>query len=202
MAKATCTVDGCDRPARTKGMCKPCYRKDYYRRNRERTLAINKAWREANPDRMRELVRSWDSAHVDRKRAVSDIWRKANADRVHEADVAWRNANPEKVKAASAKYQKANADRVSMWKRDGHSLRRARIREQSAGPVDYAAILAEHGMVCHICLDVIASLSDLQMDHVIPLSKGGPHAAENIRPSHALCNLRKGAKIASPEEAS
>jgi len=50
-------------------------------------------------------------------------------------------------------------------------------------------------MVCHICTEGIASLDDLHFDHVIPLSKGGPHAAENIRPSHALCNLRKGARL-------
>jgi hypothetical protein len=33
------------------------------------------------------------------------------------------------------------------------------------------------------------------MDHVIPLSKGGPHIEENIRPAHAVCNLRKGARL-------
>lgn len=51
-------------------------------------------------------------------------------------------------------------------------------------------------MTCHLCGDGIDSLADLHFDHVIPLSKGGPHVAANIRPSHALCNLRKGDRIA------
>ena len=32
-------------------------------------------------------------------------------------------------------------------------------------------------------------------DHVIPLSKGGLDTIENIRPSHAQCNIRKGSRI-------
>jgi len=36
-------------------------------------------------------------------------------------------------------------------------------------------------------------MEDLHFDHVVPLSKGGPHTTENIRPSHSTCNLKKGA---------
>jgi HNH endonuclease. len=32
-------------------------------------------------------------------------------------------------------------------------------------------------------------------DHVIPLSKGGLDTIDNIRPTHAQCNIRKGSKI-------
>lgn len=63
------------------------------------------------------------------------------------------------------------------------------------GTVDYAAILADHGMVCHICGGAIDSLDDLHFDHVIPLVKGGAHSQDNVRPSHALCNMRKSDKI-------
>ena len=65
----------------------------------------------------------------------------------------------------------------------------------SGANVDYVAILAEHGMTCHICREPIAGRADLHFDHVIPLAKGGPHHADNIRPSHALCNIRKGDRL-------
>lgn len=51
-------------------------------------------------------------------------------------------------------------------------------------------------MVCHICTCDIESLADLHFDHVVPLAKGGTHTADNIRPAHALCNLRKSDKVA------
>jgi 5-methylcytosine-specific restriction endonuclease McrA len=50
-------------------------------------------------------------------------------------------------------------------------------------------------MVCHLCGGAIPSLDDLHMDHVIPLILGGPHAADNIRPAHAFCNLSKGGRL-------
>lgn len=60
-------------------------------------------------------------------------------------------------------------------------------------PVDYGAILAEFGMVCHLCGGEIESRHDLNMDHVIPLGGGhnGTHTYGNIRPSHRWCNQCK-----------
>lgn len=77
-----------------------------------------------------------------------------------------------------------------------HEMKRYALKCGSqAGPVDYAAILAEFGMVCHLCGGEIESRPELNFDHVIPLTRGGPHVQENIRPSHKSCNLRKGSKL-------
>ncbi len=38
---------------------------------------------------------------------------------------------------------------------------------------------------------------DLHFDHVIPRARDGRHVQENIRPSHAKCNLRKSNKLMS-----
>ena len=35
----------------------------------------------------------------------------------------------------------------------------------------------------------------LQIDHVIPLSKGGNDTIENVKPSHGYCNITKSATI-------
>jgi len=31
----------------------------------------------------------------------------------------------------------------------------------------------------------------LQIDHVIPIVKGGPDTLNNVRPAHGLCNIKK-----------
>lgn len=59
--------------------------------------------------------------------------------------------------------------------------------------VDYKRILERDGLVCHICTLPVEE-EDLQFDHVMPLSKGGPHTEKNIKVSHARCNQRKGAR--------
>jgi 5-methylcytosine-specific restriction endonuclease McrA len=63
-------------------------------------------------------------------------------------------------------------------------------------PVNYEEILAEHGMVCHLCLKPIESRADLNMDHVVALRGGqnGAHVRENIRPAHKKCNQVKNAR--------
>jgi 5-methylcytosine-specific restriction endonuclease McrA len=137
------TLCPCGLPARSRGLCRACYRRDHYLRNK------------------------------DHENASAQSYYAANAERRRAGAVAWRKANPIKRREAQAR-------------------RKSRM---GSDPVDYAVLLAEYGMFCHICSLVIVDESDLHFDHVIPLSLGGPHSAENIRPAHALCNIRKGAKV-------
>ena len=69
-----------------------------------------------------------------------------------------------------------------------------------------------HGTDCHICglpIDFSAPRQSfapgwekgLQLDHVIPLAKGGSDHIENVKPSHGMCNLIKGDKVASAKKA-
>ena len=64
-------------------------------------------------------------------------------------------------------------------------------------------VLNTYGLSCHLCgVDVDLSASrlagrgnwkyGLNLDHVIPVSKGGSDTLENVRPSHVLCNIKKG----------
>jgi 5-methylcytosine-specific restriction endonuclease McrA len=71
--------------------------------------------------------------------------------------------------------------------------RRAKARSASSSSVvHYRNVLAEHGMICHICGTAIDSMAVLEFDHIIPLAHGGDHTADNIRPAHRRCNRAKG----------
>jgi 5-methylcytosine-specific restriction endonuclease McrA len=63
--------------------------------------------------------------------------------------------------------------------------------------------LNKWGSDCHLCkkpIDLQAPRatfqqgweSGLQLDHVIPISSGGPDTLENVKPSHGKCNIAKG----------
>ena len=149
-----------------------CYCRDCARR-------VNNQWRQAHPERQVEYTQNYLAQPGKRAAAVARA-------------VAWGRANPEKARRNKKHWKIKNPDKVVAEAQKRRGL--------EAGAVDYAAILERDGMVCHICGDAIPDRSVLHFDHVIPLARGGKHTAENIRPSHALCNLRKGAKM--PDEIS
>jgi 5-methylcytosine-specific restriction endonuclease McrA len=61
-------------------------------------------------------------------------------------------------------------------------------------------VLAAHGRVCHICAGVLDLAWDL--DHVIPLTAGGPHCYDNAAPAHPSCNRSKSNRwVGSPDAA-
>lgn len=57
---------------------------------------------------------------------------------------------------------------------------------------------------CHICgapIDYDLASDDplsFQLDHVIPLAKGGTDTVSNTAPSHKQCNSKKRARIIAP----
>lgn len=56
---------------------------------------------------------------------------------------------------------------------------------------EWVAICARHENKCAHCHDDLP----LTMDHIVPLSKGGRHCAENIQPLCKSCNSKKGNRI-------
>jgi 5-methylcytosine-specific restriction endonuclease McrA len=56
-------------------------------------------------------------------------------------------------------------------------------------------IAERDGWICGICGTQIADMSDLHIDHIVPLCKGGKSNSENLQAAHACCNIRKGGKL-------
>lgn len=190
-------------------ICKTCSaakNKALYAKKRDEIIAKATAWNAANGERRREIVRKSDAAHREEKRAKARVYRRAvfAAMPVQDRRALWSSNN--------RKFREKNPDRARQIVRDanrrakerdpvGFNLKRLADRNRRRAKigipdkVDYQSILDRDGMWCHICNQPILERRDLHFDHVIPLAKGGPHAADNIRPSHARCNLAKGARI-------
>lgn len=52
----------------------------------------------------------------------------------------------------------------------------------------------------HTCAYCGRKMERLEMDHIIPLSKGGIHTAANIVPACRTCNAKKGNKLVTPAQ--
>lgn len=49
--------------------------------------------------------------------------------------------------------------------------------------------------VCAICLVPFGDGARIELDHIVPVSRGGADIASNVAPAHRLCNARKHAKL-------
>lgn len=112
-----------------------------------------------------------------------------------EADKAarWRKANPEKQAAAQKRWNDAHPEHIQEYP----NRFRAKKLGLQADKLDYAAIAERDQDICHICKEPVDLAVDTYhprsrtFDHVIPLVKGGPHTADNVKVAHRLCNVRK-----------
>lgn len=172
-----------------KSICRDCqrsYRQRHYLENREQE---NAQWREKRAQNLDAEKDRWADYYARNRERLAARRREsyaADPDRGRQAVADWRRRNP----GSHARWRAANPER---WK----ALNRANQARRRAGkqPVDLAAILERDGWFCHICSFVIVDWDDLHFDHVIPLARQGTNDPENIRPAHALCNLRKGDKL-------
>jgi len=164
--------------------------RDYYARNGDDIRAYLKEYRATHPG----LRRTYYIRYYHANRAVmikkSREWQRARPAWRAAVDRRYNARNPEKRKANATRHRRANMIRY----RELASRRRARERAAMIEAIDYNAIYRRDKGICHICSNPVP-LSRLHFDHVVPLSKGGAHSMENIKVSHARCNLRKGSKV-------
>lgn len=125
-------------------------------------------------------------------------WRARNKERIKSNDRAYYAQNSEAIKSRVAKWVEENPDLRKAIARKYATVRRARLVELFVEDVDMTEVYNRDMGVCHLCGRQIASVDDASPDHVIPLSKGGPHCMDNVAASHRMCNFKKGATITSP----
>jgi hypothetical protein len=45
--------------------------------------------------------------------------------------------------------------------------------------------------ICQICFEPILDMSELQLDHIVPVAEGGTDTKDNIRCAHRVCNAKR-----------
>jgi hypothetical protein len=130
------------------------------------------------------------------------VWKKLNADKVIEQKNKYYELNKDKEKERLKKYRTLNKEKVSALKRK----RRALMLGNESTPYTLQEVFEAYGFICHICNNEINMSAPrqpgkygwefgLHIDHFVPLSKGGANSLSNVRPSHGVCNLKKGSRV-------
>lgn len=140
-----------------------------------------KAYKREWYQRNREVVRARSSARYaqDPEAALDYQRERRSLDHVRELH-----------NRQNAESRKRNPD----THRRNQANRRARKLEQFVEVVDPLMLLEIHDGICGICGNDVDPF-DYEMDHVIPLVRGGFHAYSNMQLAHRTCNRRKGAHV-------
>jgi len=189
--------------------------------NPEKIRAGKAAYNATHREQIAISARAYWEAHHEEIRVRSAPRRAAyyiaHRDEMCRRNAVYRSTHREKARAASATRYAADPKRArayqAAWdamhpenKRENGARRRgapvcAHLACLALGPVQLAWQVSQHR--CYLCgaqLVEEARRGDpghAHLDHVVPLARGGLHCAENLRPTCATCNHRKGARLVS-----
>ena len=187
-------------------VCKCAYARSYYpghadqvkRRARAWDLAHpelvrqrKRDWRNDNAEWAREYQRHWYHANLDKVRGYSWRYRQANRDACLARGRRWRDNNRERFRAMQRRWDSKHPDRRRANKRASEARRRARKHEAGGTYTakDIALMLRTQKRRCWYCQ---CDISDgYEIDHRIPLSRGGTNAPSNLVLACAPCNHSK-----------
>ena len=119
-------------------------------------------------------------------------WEKKNPEAKARWDKKWRDANPEAVKEHNRKsYRKHYASNPGYYVAKA-SVRKGKMREWPCSKIEELMIRYRYEDARRLSRETGVKH---HVDHIIPLSKGGPHLPWNLRVITKDENLSKGAKI-------
>jgi 5-methylcytosine-specific restriction endonuclease McrA len=170
-----------------------------------------------DPLRKREYMRAYSKKNRVRDRARTSAatmdWQKRNWDRKLAAAKRYRDRHRQRVRESWLKtyrtskgYQASKRIQSKQWK-DAHPeyqkfynhIRNARARANGGDctPAQWKARGEFYGWRCAYCL-IQLSLETAEVDHVIPVIRGGSNWPSNLVPACRSCNATKHAKLILP----
>lgn len=152
------------------------YMRRRYTTDPQRVLATNKAWYERNRERMLEYDRSHRLAKLDSIRAKE---RERSRARYAADPAAWQKYLKE--------WRGRNPDKSHAYVRAATNKRRTAAAGQTFSAAEWLALLEHHGGSCAYCGSKVL----IEIDHRIPLTRGGSNLIDNILPACRRCNRRK-----------
>lgn len=127
--------------------------------------AINKRWKNKNPEKARLSVRNWELANPEKSRANVYKWKRNNPDKVKKSRVEWARRNKHKKNAKEAKRRAAKLNATPPWLSKEQLLAIENIYER-------ATLITQVSGIPH------------EVDHIVPL------LGKNVRGLHVPWNLR------------
>jgi 5-methylcytosine-specific restriction endonuclease McrA len=153
--------------------CKSC-RRLHYKSNAEEIKETNRAYREANPDKVRET-----NLRYSRKEEVKKRHKEYN------------QSHAEQIRKNNRSLVDRNRERYRAYWRNRWARKHA--SEGNLTPEDIQAQFKRQKGKCYYCNNPLGD--DYELDHVVPLSRGGSNLPDNIVMACKPCNRSKHDKL-------
>ena len=159
-------------------------KKAYYEANKEKIAAHKKVYREANKEEIATQKKVYREANKEKIAARGRAYYEANKEEIAAKDKAYCEANKEKITANSAKRRAVKRKQIPIHLRDC-----PQEKQRLTQTYRLSNILTEATGVQH------------HVDHMWPLSDGGPHWSGNLQVIPAEENLSKHASVCEETKA-
>lgn len=182
--RSTCTLDG------LRGSCKACIKsaKDEWRENnRERYSSTNRVHYLANKAKKLSAERKKRQDHPEK---WAEFYKK-NSEKRKAYSREYRRKNPLAAEAARKSWRAKNPERARLSGRLDAQKRRLAKGAGTFSAEQWRAIV---DMQLGRCIYCGKKCDKLEIEHLVPLVKGGAHSAENIAAACLPCNRSKHAK--------
>jgi 5-methylcytosine-specific restriction endonuclease McrA len=118
--------------------------------------------------------------------AQSAKFRAEHPEKAKASVTRWKAKNSERIVQLNRAYAKRNPGKYSEYAK----VRRARLMSVGVAIVSEKEITRLYASPCFYC----GSIERIEIDHAIPLSRGGRHAIGNLVPACRICNSTKHSK--------
>lgn len=158
---------------------------------------VRREWRRDNPDRTKEIAKIGYAKNKDHYNQICKNYYAKNRKARLERSSKWHAENKQKANAASKAWRSKNPDSVNLY----NHRRKARIRGQGGRftAADIANLKKLQNGKCALFAHcgqplMVGKKRNYQVDHIMPLARGGTHDRTNLQLLCRKCNLAKHAR--------
>lgn len=152
---------------------------------------VQNARRLADPEANRIAQREYRRKNPERAKAWQARNKAKNGDKIRARAKAYYRANKERCIAWVKENRKKNPERTRELARGWQAKRRA-LKAGGVSAVETAEWFKAQPKVCHWC--GVKCAKNAEIDHIIPISRGGEHQLRNLCVACLPCNRSKHAK--------
>ena len=182
-----CVCANADKVARRKA--RPEEHKQYMQEWHAANAEKQRAYRAENIEAQKARSRLWREQNPDRHALNAKLWRLANLPRALENQRRWRAENHERFRMLCKRWRERNPDKQRAIMFNSNSRRRG-IRNQIIKSMQLYKMISDQSGLCVYC-KVSVEDSAFDIDHIIPISRGGDNSINNLQILCISCNRSK-----------